>query len=47
MRIGEAMSEISKKNAKELRKAWKEFLKEQEKKKNAKQKEQETVWQSY
>ena len=47
MRIGEIMSEISKKNAKELRKAWKEFLKEQEKKKNAKQKEQETVWQSY
>ena len=47
MRIGETMSEKSKKNAKELRKAWTEFLKEQEKKKNAKQKEQETVWQSY
>ena len=37
--IGETMSEKSKKNAKELRKAWKEFLKRQEQK-NVKQRKQ-------
>ena len=36
MRIGEIMSEISKKNEKELRKAWKEHLKRQARK-NAEQ----------
>jgi hypothetical protein len=38
MQIGEIMSEKSKQNEKELRKAWKKFLKGQEKKKNAKHK---------
>jgi hypothetical protein len=44
--IGELGMTIKEQNAKELKRKWKEHLKRQAKK-NAKQKEQETVWQSY